>query len=135
MESVGQTLREARLRDGLTVQDVNARTRISVNNLLSIEADELHGISSRFLYKSFVRQVGQALKVDSAVFDCGRGDTGTAGSRAAGCACAAQTAKFAPATHSGIALGLLRQLAACDAGGLFDPLRDVAEQTIQRDSV
>lgn len=64
MESVGKTLREARLRLGLTLEQVGAHTRISLKNLSAIEADDLSYISSPFFYRSFVRQFAAAVKLD-----------------------------------------------------------------------
>ncbi len=64
MESVGQELREQRIRIGLTLEQVSARTRISIKNLEAIENDELQRISSPFFYKSFVRQFAQQLNLD-----------------------------------------------------------------------
>lgn len=59
MESVGTKLRQERLRQGLTLNDVTASTRISLKNLQAIENDELSNISSAFFYRSFVRQFAQ----------------------------------------------------------------------------
>jgi cytoskeleton protein RodZ len=64
MESVGEKLRQQRVRQGLTLDDVSASTRISIKNLQAIENDELSGISSAFFYRSFVRQFAQRLGLD-----------------------------------------------------------------------
>lgn len=64
MESVGQKLREARLRLGLTLEHVSAETRITLNYLSAIERDDLSCISSPFFYKGFVRQYADKLKLD-----------------------------------------------------------------------
>src|SRR5437868_4026064 len=66
MESVGFKLREARSRLGLSLEQVNATTRISVRTLRAIEEDDLPGIGSQFFYKSFVRQYAGHLKLDYA---------------------------------------------------------------------
>ena len=66
MESVGQKLREARLRSGFTLDDVSAKTRINLKNLQAIEIDDLKQISSPFLYKSFVRQFASSVALDCA---------------------------------------------------------------------
>ncbi|MDQ2776369.1 MAG: DUF4115 domain-containing protein [Acidobacteriota bacterium] len=66
MESVGQKLREARLRLGLTLDDVNAKTRINLKYLQAIESDDLKQISSPFLYRSFVRQFAGSVALDCA---------------------------------------------------------------------
>jgi cytoskeleton protein RodZ len=64
MESVGQKLRTIRLQQGLTLEDISAKTRISKRNLQAIEADDLTPIGSSFFYKSFVRQFAEQLKLD-----------------------------------------------------------------------
>lgn len=64
MESVGSRMRAARLRLGLTVEQVSATTRISVNVLQGIETDDPSKIGSAFLYKSFVRQFAEYLHLE-----------------------------------------------------------------------
>jgi cytoskeleton protein RodZ len=64
MQSVGTRLREARIKKGYTLEDIHARTRISLKNLTAIESDELSKISSPFTYRSFVRQVATLLDLD-----------------------------------------------------------------------
>lgn len=65
-QSVGNTLREARLRRGLTLDEISASTKIPVRILDAIEADDFHQVSSAFLYKSFARQVATLLQLDYA---------------------------------------------------------------------
>jgi len=64
MESVGQKLRGARTRVGLTLEQVSADTRITLKNLTAIEADDLSRINSPFFYRSFVRQYAAKVKLD-----------------------------------------------------------------------
>jgi cytoskeleton protein RodZ len=64
MESVGAKLRQQRLSQGLTLDNISASTRISLRNLQAIENDELSKISSAFFYRSFVRQFAQRLGLD-----------------------------------------------------------------------
>jgi len=64
MESVGQKLRQARLRLVLSLEEVSAKTRIPVKSLQAIETDEPLRIGSAFLYKSFVRQFAEQLQVE-----------------------------------------------------------------------
>jgi cytoskeletal protein RodZ len=64
MQSVGTRLREARIKKGYTLEDINARTRISLKNLNAIESDDLSKISSPFTYRSFVKQIADMLAVD-----------------------------------------------------------------------
>ncbi len=61
MQSVGQILLAARLASGRTMEDVSAKTRITLKNLKAIEEDEFSIVSSRFFYKSFVRQYAEEL--------------------------------------------------------------------------
>jgi cytoskeletal protein RodZ len=64
MQSVGTRLREARIKKGYTLEDINARTRISLKNLNAIESDDLTKISSPFTYRSFVKQIADIIGVD-----------------------------------------------------------------------
>lgn len=64
MESVGKKLRDARSCLGLTLEQVSAATRIGVKNLAAIESDDLPSISSRFHYRSFVRQFAAHIKLN-----------------------------------------------------------------------
>lgn len=64
MESVGQKLRATRLQLGLSLEDISAKTRISLRNLHALESDDVSAMASPFFYKSFVRQVAQQLKLD-----------------------------------------------------------------------
>jgi len=64
MQSVGTRLREARIKKGYTLEDINARTRISLKNLNAIESDDLSRLSSPFTYRSFVKQVADTLGAD-----------------------------------------------------------------------
>lgn len=64
MESVGQKLRAIRLQQGLSLEDISAKTRLSKKNLQAIENDDLSLAGSSFFYKSFVRQFAQHLKLD-----------------------------------------------------------------------
>jgi cytoskeleton protein RodZ len=64
MSSVGTLLRKSRLDQGVSLQDISARTRISVKNLEAIESGDLGQLSSPFVYRSFVRQFAAELKLD-----------------------------------------------------------------------
>ena len=66
MQSVGTRLREARIKKGYTLEEINARTRISLKNLNAIESDDLSKISSPFTYRSFVKQIADLVGVDHA---------------------------------------------------------------------
>jgi cytoskeleton protein RodZ len=64
MESVGQKLRATRMQLGLTLEQISAKTRISVRNLQALENDDLAPFNSAFFYRSFVRQFAQQLKIE-----------------------------------------------------------------------
>ncbi len=64
MDSPGQKIRQARLRLGLTLEQISLKTRISVKNLQAIETDDPLQIGSAFLYRSFVRQFAEQLHLD-----------------------------------------------------------------------
>jgi cytoskeleton protein RodZ len=66
LQSVGTRLRQARVAQGQTLEAISAGTRITLKNLSAIESDELSKISSPFIYRSFVRQYAEALKLDYA---------------------------------------------------------------------
>jgi cytoskeletal protein RodZ len=55
-----------RIKKGYSLEDINARTRISLKNLNAIESDDLTKISSPFTYRSFVKQVADTLGADFA---------------------------------------------------------------------
>jgi len=63
-QSIGKTLCQARVAQGQTLEAISAATRISLKNLTAIESDDLAKISSPFIYRSFVRQYAEALKLD-----------------------------------------------------------------------
>jgi len=73
MQSVGQQIRETRLRLGLTLNEISAKSRIPVKKLQAIEADDLTGLGSPFFYKSFVRQFAEHLKLDYATLSAAVG--------------------------------------------------------------
>jgi len=64
MLSVGKRLCQARVAQGQTLEAIGAATRITLKNLTAIESDDLTKISSPFIYRSFVRQYAEALKLD-----------------------------------------------------------------------
>lgn len=69
MLSVGETLRRARLEQGLDLCAVAARTKISAKYLEAIESDDRKTLPSGFFYKSFVHQYARALSLDTADLD------------------------------------------------------------------
>lgn len=51
------------MRQGVTLEQINAKTRIPLKILQALENDDLAPISSAFFYKSFVRQIAEHLQL------------------------------------------------------------------------
>jgi cytoskeleton protein RodZ len=64
MYSVGETLRRARLEQGLDLAAVAARTKINAKFLEAIEADQRQSLPNSFFYRSFVEQYARDLSLD-----------------------------------------------------------------------
>ena len=69
MQSVGQKLRGARLALGISLERVSANTRIPAKILEAIEGGDWTGFHSAFLYRSFVRQFAEEVRLDLAELD------------------------------------------------------------------
>src|SRR5581483_9637385 len=69
MFSVGETLRRARLEQGLDLSTVAAQTRINAKYLQAIECDDRKKLPSGFFYKSFVDQYAKSLSLDTRALD------------------------------------------------------------------
>ncbi len=65
MLSVGETLKRARLEQGLDLCTVAAQTKISAKYLEAIESDDRKTLPSGFFYKSFVEQYAKYLSLDT----------------------------------------------------------------------
>lgn len=66
MKSVGELLRDERLRQGLELAEIAERTRINLSFLEAIEAGDTESLPGAFFYRSFVRQYANALEMDEA---------------------------------------------------------------------
>jgi cytoskeletal protein RodZ len=66
MKSVGELLRDERLRQGLELAEIAERTRINLSFLEAIEAGDTESLPGAFFYRSFVRQYAHALEMDEA---------------------------------------------------------------------
>jgi cytoskeleton protein RodZ len=64
MTELAQTLRSERLKQGLSLQDIFERTRISVGVLQSLEEGNYERIGTPLLVRSFIRTYGSALGID-----------------------------------------------------------------------
>jgi hypothetical protein len=69
MFSVGQTLKHARLEQGLDLSAVAAQTKINAKYLEAIESDDRKLLPSGFFYKSFVDQYANYLSLDTQEID------------------------------------------------------------------
>ncbi len=69
MYSLGETLRRARQAQGLDLNAVAARTKISAKYLEAIESDDRKVLPSGFFYKSFVDQYARSLSLDTREID------------------------------------------------------------------
>lgn len=69
MFSVGETLRQARLKQSLDLCAVAARTKINIKYLEAIEADRRESLPSGFFYRSFVDQYAKSLSLDTQQID------------------------------------------------------------------
>ena len=69
MNSVGETLRRARVEQGLDLAALAARTKINSNYLAAIESDDRKGLPGSFFYRSFVNQYARALSLNTQEID------------------------------------------------------------------
>ena len=69
MSSVGDRLRQERVRRGLELDRIADLTRISLRHLAAIESDDLKSLPGEFFYRAFVRQYAQTLGLDEHEFD------------------------------------------------------------------
>ena len=69
MNSVGETLRRARVQQGLDLAEVAARTKINSNYLTAIESDDRQSLPGSFFYRSFVHQYARALSLNTQQID------------------------------------------------------------------
>jgi cytoskeleton protein RodZ len=69
MKSIGDRLRQERLRRGLDLDQIAERTKINPAFLEAIEAGDTSRLPGSFFVKSFVRQYAQALELGESVFD------------------------------------------------------------------
>ena len=69
MTSIGDRLRQERLRRGLDIYQLAEQTKINVSMLEAIEADDLEKLPGSFFTRSFVRQYAKALGLDDDELD------------------------------------------------------------------
>jgi hypothetical protein len=61
---IGATLRQARLTQGLAIEDISRDTRIAVRYLEAIEAQDFESLPGLVFTRNFVRQFARFLKLD-----------------------------------------------------------------------
>ena len=69
MFSVGETLKRARVAQGVDLCTLAARTKINLKYLEAIESDDRSSLPSSFFYRSFVDQYARALSLDTREID------------------------------------------------------------------
>lgn len=69
MDSLGVELKNARMRKGLSLEEVSGITRIPIRRLIDIESDDFSSMDSLFLYRSFAKQVAQCVNLDRSTLD------------------------------------------------------------------
>lgn len=69
MDSLGVELKKARMRKGLSLDEVSGITRIPIRRLIDIEGDDFSSMDSLFLYRSFARQFAQCVGVERSTVD------------------------------------------------------------------
>ncbi len=69
MDSIGDRLREERLRRGWTLSQIAENTKISLVMLEAIEGDDFKRLPGAFLARSFARQYAQLLQIDDEEFE------------------------------------------------------------------
>lgn len=69
MTSIGDRLRQERLRRGLDIGRLAEQTKINASMLEAIEADDLDKLPGSFFTRSFVRQYARALGLDEDQFE------------------------------------------------------------------
>src|SRR5215213_3914535 len=65
MPSIGDTLREARMRQKLDIADVEARTKIRVKYLRALENEEWGALPGHTFVKTFLRTYAEVVGVDA----------------------------------------------------------------------
>ncbi len=69
MDSIGERLRQERLRRGWDISQIAEATKINSYMLEAIEADDLERLPGNFFTRSFIRQYARALGLDEDEFE------------------------------------------------------------------
>ena len=57
---IGASLRQARLSEGLTLEDVSAQLRLSEKQITALEEDDFDGFGSAMLTRGFIKNYAKA---------------------------------------------------------------------------
>lgn len=61
---IGETLKEARIEKGLSLDDIQEMTKIQKRYLLAIEQDDYESLPGRFYARAFIKEYAQAVGLD-----------------------------------------------------------------------
>src|SRR5690625_3826519 len=64
---IGEQLKEARESQNLTLDDIQATTKIQKRYLVAIEHDDFHALPGRFYARAFIKEYANAVGLDSNV--------------------------------------------------------------------
>jgi cytoskeletal protein RodZ len=64
LKAIGETLKQARLEKGLSIQEVYQQTRVATYQIESIEGGRLNRLPEMIYVKGFVRQIARVVDVD-----------------------------------------------------------------------
>ncbi len=69
MNSLGVELKNARMRKGLSLEEVSGVTKIPIRRLIDIESDDCSSIDSAFLFRSFTKQFANCVDLDGSILN------------------------------------------------------------------
>ena len=61
---IGQTLKNYRLKRGVTLEKISNKTKISIQNLHNIENGDFHLLAGEFYQRSFIKAYAKALRIN-----------------------------------------------------------------------
>ena len=61
---IGQTLKNYRLKRGITLEKISNKTKISIQNLHNIENGDFHLLAGEFYQRSFIKAYAKALRIN-----------------------------------------------------------------------
>ena len=61
--TIGQRLKNSRVKKKLTLENISKKTKISIQNLINIENGELHLLAGEFYQRSFIKSYCAALRI------------------------------------------------------------------------